>query len=259
MKLLNAGRHFRSLEEEILDWTDRNRILAPTKVPPDDPNAYELFRPNEPFVPELAWSCRFGDGVHNLRSALELLAFELCHIDGGTPAKPNQIYFPAVEAESNWDHQTRYLDSIPASLFQRIRDVQPWQADQPKRHVLALLNRLDNMNKHRTIIGLMILPGKLDPPRLHPLPVGEGADSLWNEPWMRLSVTPPPDPATLPALWHVDPAPMIYFEDRMTFLGHLQPWLFQQTKSIFGYIATGEWRPIVSPVPEPVWADIPPS
>lgn len=257
MKLLNAGRHFQSLEDEILEWTRKNRILAPTRLSTADPSSYELFRPVDPYVPELAWSCRFGDGVHNLRSALELLAFELCHIDSATPARPNQVYFPAVETEFNWERQARYLDSVPAALLQRIRDVQPWHSDTPQRHVLALLSRLDNMDKHRRTIGLMVLPGKLEPPRFHPVPDAENVEALWQEPWMKLQTNPPLSPTALPVLWHVDPAPMIYFEDRMTFLGHLQPWLFQQTKRIFGYIATGEWPIIEGETAEPLWVDVP--
>jgi hypothetical protein len=36
---------------------------------------------------------------------------------------------------------------------------------------------------------------------------------------MKLQTNPPLSPTALPVLWHVDPAPMIYFEDRMTFPG----------------------------------------
>lgn len=257
MKLLNAGRHFRSLEAEILDWTGKNPILAPTRVSAEDSSTCELFRPAAPFIPELAWSCRFGDGVHNLRSALELLAFELCHIDDDVPERPDRIYFPVVEDQSNWQNQTRYLGSIPASLLQRIQDVQPWHSDSPRTHVLAFLNRLNNMDKHRTTIGLMVYPGKLEPPRIHSLRAADDIETLWQDPWMQLQLDRPLSPEALPALWHVDPAPMIYFENRMTFLGHLQPWLFHQIKSIFRYIASGVWPVIENPVPEPVWAPIP--
>lgn len=255
MKLLNAGRHFQELEREIIEWGENNALLAPVRLVGGVPGSYEFFRPTDPFVPALAWSCRFGDGVHNLRSALELLTFELCHVGGDSPVRPKDVYFPVVEMESNWERQTRYLDSIPASLLKRVRDVQPWHSASPRTHVLALLNRLNNMDKHRTTIGLMVVPGKLDPPRLRPL--ADDGGGLWQEPWMRFDMTPPLPSTVLPALWHVDPAPMIYFEDRMTFLGHLQPWLFQQIKRVFGYIASGEWPVIEDPAPEPEWAAIP--
>jgi hypothetical protein len=101
------------------------------------------------------------------------------------------------------------------------------------------------------------MPGGLEPPRLQVLPATDNVGSLWKEPWLKLSLDQPLLPAALPALWHVDLAPMIYFEDRMTFLGHLQPWLFQQTKRVFGYISTGQWPTIENPAPEPVWVEIP--
>lgn len=257
MKLLNAGRHFRSLETEILDWTEKNRLLAPTRLSTEEDSTCVLFRPEVPFIPELKWSCWFGDGVHNLRSALDLLTFEICRIDGEAPEHPDKIYFPVVEDEQYWQNRTRYLGSIPASLLRRIQDVQPWHSDSARTHVLALVSRLNNMDKHRTTVGLRVLPGMLEPPRIYPLAAVNEDKSLWNEPWMQLQMSGPLRPESLPALWHVDPAPMIYFENRMTFLGHLQPWLFQQVKRIFGYIVTGTWPIIDNPAPEPVWVPIP--
>lgn len=255
MKLINAGKHFEALEREIIDWGENNPLMAPARAPGGGRGLYELFRPETPVVPLLAWSGRFGDGVHNLRAALDLLAYELCHIDGGFPAKPRKVYFPVVENEENWAEKIEHLGSIPSSLLERVRDVQPWHSTAPQKHALTLLTALDNMDKHRSTVGLMILPGRLDPPRLHPLP--EKDEALWQEPWMQFGMNPPLPQGVLPALWHVDPAPMVYFENRMTFLGHLQRWLFHETNRAFGYIATGEWPTLQHPAPEPEWADLP--
>lgn len=257
IKFLSAGRHFGSLEQEILEWTERNQILAPARPVAGEVNAYELFLPDSPNVPLLEWSSRFGDGVHNLRAALDLLTFELCHIDGDTTERPNQVSFPVLDKQSGWARQTKYLSSIPASLLQRLQDVQPWHSENPEAHVLTLVTALDNMDKHRSTVGMIVLPGRLDPPRLLPLSTHGNIDALWRNPWLRFSLNSPLNDASWPVLWHVDPAPMIYFENRMTFLGHLQPWLFQETKRIFQFITSGTWPVFENPYPNPVWADIP--
>lgn len=256
MKLLGAGRHFESLEREILAWTESNPILAPARSADTVGNVYELFLPDAPYIPLMEWSTRFGDGVHNLRAAFDLLAFELCHIDGGAPEKPKQVAFPVLNKQSDWNRQTKHLGSIPASLLQRIQDVQPWNSPNPAAHVLTLVTALDNMDKHRSTVGMTVLPGRLDPPRLLPLPVAENA-GLWRDPWFMFSLDRPLDNVPWPVLWHVDPAPMVYFENRMTFLGHLQRWLFQETNKMFKYIASGTWPVVETPHPEPVWADLP--
>ncbi|MGO4383388.1 hypothetical protein [Specibacter sp. RAF43] len=257
MKFLGAGRHFGSLERDILEWTEHNQLLAPARPVLDEINTYELFLPGAPFVPLMEWSSRFGDGVHNLRASLDLLAFELCHIDGDVPGKPRQVSFPVVEQQSDWTKQTKYLDSIPASLLQRIQAVQPWHVQDAGAHVLTLVTALDNMDKHRSIVGMIVLPGKLDPPRLLPMPTTSKTAATWQNPWFRFTLDGPLADVHWPVLWHVDPAPMIYFEGRMTFLGHLQPWLFQEIKRIFQFIASGKWPVIDNPHPEPEWVDMP--
>lgn len=93
IKLGGAARHFQSLDREILSWMQQNPILAPTRPVTGQANTYELFMPDRPQVPLLEWSSRFGDAVHNLRAALDLLTFELCHLEGVGPDKPTQVSF----------------------------------------------------------------------------------------------------------------------------------------------------------------------
>lgn len=240
MKLHGGARHFRDLENVIADWTEKNPIPAPTSPVAGEPNTYKLFMPDKPKVPLLEWSSRFGDAVHNLRAALDLLTFELCHIDGTGPEKPKQVSFPVLDDSRKWDKQTRTLSSIPLSFLQRIADVQPWHTEDPSTHLLTLITALDNLDKHRSTVGMLTMPGRLAPPRLHPMPE-DPSDDMWRNPWFAVSFTGDTglNEAPWPMLWHVEAIPMVYFEDRMTLMVPLQRWLYQETDRLFKYIVSG--------------------
>lgn len=257
-KLLQAGEHFHSLEVEVDDWNTQNLLLAPTRRNVANPHELEVFMPREPRLPLLRWSNRFGDGVHSLRSSLDVLAYELCHLEGQSPENPKGVYFPIVEQDGKWSERTKYLGSIPGMLLDRIRQVQPWLASNPKTHVLTLINGLDNMNKHRSTIDLFALPAGLSPEKLQAWPDGYTNKDAWTVPWTKVGYDGPVGSASAPALWDIDAWPLVHFEGRMALLGHLQPWLYQETMSIFKFIASGEWPQVSTPVPEPSWMDLPP-
>lgn len=208
-------------------------------------------------MPLLEWSSRFGDATHNLRAALDLLTFEMCHLVGDGPEKPKQVYFPVLDDSAKWNKETKALKAIPEPLLQRIADVQPWHAEDPASHVLTLITALDNLDKHRSTVGMLILPGGVTPPRLHPMPDNTG-DEVWQQPWTAVSFAPDPEfnEVPWPVLWQVEPAPMIFFEDRFTPMVPLQRWLYQETDRIFRYLTSGTW-PAFGVLPAPEWAQLP--
>ncbi|WP_142059519.1 hypothetical protein [Pseudarthrobacter sp. B4EP4b] len=259
VKLLRAAEHFHSLEAEVDYWNSNNRLLAPTRQNVSDPSELEIFIPDTPKIPTLRWSNRFGDGVHNLRSSLDVLAYEMCHLDGKTPENPKGVYFPIVEQEAKWLERTRHLGSIPQTLLDRIKQVQPWHVADPKRHVLTLINGLDNLNKHRSTADLFTLPAGLSPEKLRAWPEGKAAEDAWATPWMNVKYMGPVGSAAEPALWDIDAWPVVHFEGRMALLGHLQPWLYQETMRIFKYITSGEWPLPNNTVSEPSWIELPSS
>lgn len=258
MKLLRAGEHFHALELEVDQWNHKNRILAPTRRSATSPNVLEIFKPSEPKLPLLHWSNRFGDGVHSLRSSLDVLAYEMCHLEGPGPKNPKGVYFPVAERERDWSDKTKNLDSVPEVLLRRIQEVQPWHALDPKTHVLAMVNGLDNMNKHRTTADLFAMPAGLLPEWLAAWPGGDAHPEAWTFPWTQVSYDGPVGSGSEPALWDVDAWPLVHFEGRMAFLGELQPWLYRETLGIFQFITSGVWPEPIHPVPEPTWIELPP-
>ena len=93
---------------------------------------------------------RLGDALHCFRSALDSLAWSLCHLDGGTPAEPNKVYFPCTPTEAKWKVAAKSLASMPDEFLERIHQMQPFITGEGSP--LQLLVDMSNQDKHRGMI-----------------------------------------------------------------------------------------------------------
>lgn len=110
------------------------------------------------YVRELApapiheWSLLLGDIFHNYRSALDAMAWELTHLDGGEPDKKHlkQIYFPICLTKGDWEKKAaEQLSSIPSDILRRLGAVQPYLAPPPETAIFNLIHLLDIQDKHK--------------------------------------------------------------------------------------------------------------
>lgn len=113
--------------------------------------------------PELWWSPIIGDIVHNVRSALDHLAWQLVIRNGRNP-QGARSQFPiftrdpfdptiyrcskeAKRARVSWKNQTRGMHKADVELLKRL---QPYNGpDSPHEHPLARLSQFSNWDKHR--------------------------------------------------------------------------------------------------------------
>jgi len=94
-----------------------------------------------------------GDGLQNLRSALDYLVFELVIAADGDPAKLQT--FPICESSATFKDATRgrKFEGFPKEMIAEIEALQPYHAgDSLKAHPFWILNHLTNVNKHRRIL-----------------------------------------------------------------------------------------------------------
>lgn len=101
-----------------------------------------------------------GDVIHNLRSALDHVAWQLADFDSGRP--PGRwVQWPIFHKESDYlRHEDKYLEGINAGHRTTIRALQPYHVMEPglsldirARLVLLLtIGRLDDMDKHRLLV-----------------------------------------------------------------------------------------------------------
>jgi hypothetical protein len=91
----------------------------------------------------------FGDMISNLRTTLDYLVWQLALAAGNRPGR--RTSFPVVRRAKDWAVQSRTaLSGVERRWVEEIESRQPFQrADRPSIHPLAILDHVNNLNKHR--------------------------------------------------------------------------------------------------------------
>lgn len=157
VKLLRAKAHLEELRsrlgplaaeatQSIVEAPDEHNpsilIYRVTRVPDIDP-----------MVAAIA-----GDIIHNLRSALDHLAWQLVVLDGGLPTE--RTAFPLHESPTNEKGNPRVLTIQPVIndplIMAAVETMQPYSAanygHDPRTDSLGIIGRLDNIDKHRLLL-----------------------------------------------------------------------------------------------------------
>jgi len=157
-------KHLRDLDTAIFDWLGEPGV---------EPKPYRLsseFRADSreyvftgqltnPLDDLLLWGVMFGDAIHNLRSALDHLVWQLVRLNGKTPTGDNQFpicdtgaaYWSAGKSgQSTREWRLRGVSDVHKAL---IDEMQPYRARIPpgQIHAFSALRDLSNHDKHRLI------------------------------------------------------------------------------------------------------------
>lgn len=91
-----------------------------------------------------------GDAIHNMRSALDLLAVEAVKRGGGDP---KDVYYPFCEKGASFEatFQTRKLHKAPAPIQAIVRGSKPYPDGDATLHAL---HKLDIRDKHQALIAI---------------------------------------------------------------------------------------------------------
>lgn len=157
LKVKRASKHLNELERKVRAFLDRHPERFTTQLDHLDFNyVFYNIAPNRP--PPITLGPVFGDVVHNLRSTLDHIAWNLALRNlAGTDDDPFPMTaFPLIRnfTERNiknfWDLVSDILpDAIPD-----IVDLQPAHRGNPDNHPLAVLDRLWNADKHRVNVKI---------------------------------------------------------------------------------------------------------
>lgn len=106
-----------------------------------------------PDAPSVRWGTMLGDAIHNLRSALDHLAFALADLDSPNRGEDRITQFPITRTLEQFEAtpRLRFLSDHHRAMVKR---EQPWVVSPPPHvadHPLSILEELDNADKHRVI------------------------------------------------------------------------------------------------------------
>jgi hypothetical protein len=145
-KLRRAEEHCHALDGEIRAFFESNPYRVVVDHPADEFYIFRVDRP--PAIPDERWSLLIGDCVHNVRCALDYVAWELA----GAHIEDTVTMFPIFITEPLWVSKGRPRIARLALDAQAFIDrLQPYHAVDPDRHPLAGIRALDDADKHKLL------------------------------------------------------------------------------------------------------------
>ena len=95
--------------------------------------------------------CIVGDVVHNLRTALDYLAYLAVEWNGKVPTRQTQ--FPVCSIEAKFPEIVKsQLAGAPVPFIGLVESLQPFRCDQPLESILGIVHRLDINDKHNRLL-----------------------------------------------------------------------------------------------------------
>ena len=94
-----------------------------------------------------------GDAIHNLRSSLDHLVFQLGLVSGLPESKCDHLYFPICETPKKYMAESpRKIKGIRPEIAQAIHAQEPYRGGTRYGSTLWALHKLDINDKHRLLI-----------------------------------------------------------------------------------------------------------
>jgi hypothetical protein len=149
-KLRRADEHRKAFDRLFGDFLDENPYTITFEF--DSATGWHNFRwvvRREPPAVDLALI--FGDMLTNLRGTLDYLAWQLVLSANNEPTA--HTCFPVVKKRESWASvRGDSLRGVADAWADRIEGLQPYhRGDRPELHPLAILDHVNNVNKHRAL------------------------------------------------------------------------------------------------------------
>jgi hypothetical protein len=156
LRLDRARKHLEDFERKSTRFTNSRPYEVVTEIDNEGVNQilrYKL-QGGKKLPPNLSFIA--GDCIHNLRSILDNLVWQLGNLSGCSKTKLRIMGFPACITPQGFAGELNLLSCLPQAAIDIIESLQPYQPykgrNEPYSHPLWILNRLWNDDKHRTPI-----------------------------------------------------------------------------------------------------------
>jgi hypothetical protein len=116
----------------------------------DDASTEYVFRARVFENPPRRFGVLIGDVLHNMRSALDHLAWQLVLLNGSQPGRATA--FPILDSPADYQRAApRMLAGIAPSHAAEIKSVPPFNSPFGSADVLSVVRDLSNSDKHRVL------------------------------------------------------------------------------------------------------------
>jgi len=151
-KLSRAKEHLDILYQEITRWKQSEPCVV-FKEPNADAGDYSWWAEIVKATPLIRWSLITGDIVHNLRSSLDNMVWELAVLKSGpAPPRPKIIQFPIADDPDGFRSELYRIAALSAEAQARIERAQPYNRKHPELPpLLGLVRDFKNLDKHRLL------------------------------------------------------------------------------------------------------------
>jgi len=145
VKLSRAWALNEQLSKEIEAYKDSRPVLLDVSY--DGATQRLSLKAKVTRQPPSVWSAQIGEIVHNFRSSLDHVVYELA---GRPTRRGSKTQFPIFETEPGFLKRgvTQFLEAVPAPAVEYIRSIQPF-AVEGHTNPLWLLMQLNDLDKHR--------------------------------------------------------------------------------------------------------------
>lgn len=150
VKVERAKKHIGDLDAELRTFYDAKPCGIGAKRDPQTRRPiYYVTRVSDTPVAVAAIT---GDALHNLRSALDHLAYQLVSVGKGSAGPFDYVYFPIAESAKKYETgKMRKIQGMRPAAIKAIDAVKPYQGGND---TLWFLHKLDNVDKHRFLIAV---------------------------------------------------------------------------------------------------------
>jgi|GEM_PF-4656055 len=185
-KIDRANLHFRDLKafaDKILPANDG--YTGPPYEYDADRQHLSIFAPVAAPIDQ-SFSLVLGDCIHNLRSALDHLVFQLAVLNGKGGDAQTKTHFPIFLTPDEFKKRTKkHVEPfISAAAFTAIEALQPYKTGDMDKDILWIISQLDIIDKHRLLV---VVAQHAKPINLRvTVPTGETFESPIEGEWKRV-------------------------------------------------------------------------
>lgn len=168
MKIARANQHIKALEREVDIFLEPHTESQIVNYRFDGTWHIVSINPMVEGSMPLLCSVICGDAIHNLRSALDHLVWQLVLTEGNKPDRWN--LFPIYTDPDDFDRFVRFPKKPERSplhgiapeggAWELIEGEQPYNSWEPSEHHLTILAKLSNVDKHRTLHASWFYPSE---------------------------------------------------------------------------------------------------